>query len=176
MSYILYDSTIPVFQGILGSLSHILRKAERSRDNGGNLLEARLCEDMYPLTDQVRLAAQSAENVAARLTGREPITLDRNITTFAKCYELIETALKVLGEADKTIVNEHGDKLKATQLTPQTTVDMTGAAYAHTIALPNIFFHVTTAYAILRKEGVPLGKKDYYVGYFPEAAAATVVQ
>jgi hypothetical protein len=50
---------------------------------------------------------------------------------------------------------------------------MSGATYAHNISLPNIFFHVATAYGILRKEGVPLGKREYYVGFFPEQLAGS---
>ncbi|KAE8449826.1 hypothetical protein EG329_007303 [Mollisiaceae sp. DMI_Dod_QoI] len=167
MGYTLYDGTIMVVQGILGSLSHILHKAEQ-RLNASTLLEARLHEDMYPLTDQVRLATQFSENMVARLTGREPVTFEGTPTTFAKCYERIDTVLKALNEADKNVVNEHGDILGITKMGPEKTVEMSGAAYAHSITIPNIYFHLTTAYGILRKEGVPLGKLDYYVGFFPQ--------
>jgi hypothetical protein len=166
MEYTLYDGTIVVVQGIVNTLYHILRQAEQC-PNAGTLLEARLHKDMYPLTDQVRLVTQFSENLAARLASREPVTFERDLTTFAKFYERIETVLKVLGDADKDLVNRHADIVGATQMGPETWVDMSGATYAHTIAIPNIYFHVTTAYGILRKEGVPLGKQDYYFGFFP---------
>jgi len=167
MGYSLYDGTIVVVQGILNTLSHILHEAEK-QPNASTLLEARLYEDMYPLTDQIRIAAQFSENITARLTGREPVTFDRDLTTFAKCYERIETVLNVLNQADKVVVNQQADVLSPTQLGPQTTVQMSAAVYAHTVVLPNIYFHLTTAYGILRKEGVPFGKRDYYVGFFPQ--------
>ena len=72
MGHTLCDGTI-VAQGILCSLSHILHQAEQ-RPDASTLFEARLYEDMYPLTDQVRLATQFSENLLARLTGREPVT------------------------------------------------------------------------------------------------------
>jgi hypothetical protein len=167
LGYTLYDGTIMVVQSILNTLSHILHQAEQHPD-ASTLLEARLHENMYPLPDQVRLATQFSENLAARLTGREPVTFEGNLTTFAKCYERIETVLKVLNEADKNVVNQHGDIIGITKMGPEKTVEMSGATYAHSIALPNIYFHLATAYGILRKEGVPLGKRDYYVGFFPQ--------
>ncbi|KAN0121874.1 hypothetical protein V8E51_000200 [Hyaloscypha variabilis] len=157
MDYTLYDGTILVAQSILKTLSHILHQAEK-RPDASTLLEARIYEDMYPLAGQVRLSTQFSENLVARLTGREPVTFENNLTTFAKFYERIETTLKVLNDADKDVVNEHADVLAATRLGPETTVQMSGAVYAHSIVLPTIYLHLTTAYGILRKEGVPLGK------------------
>ncbi|RDL35190.1 Uncharacterized protein BP5553_07121 [Venustampulla echinocandica] len=172
MGYTLYDGTIVVVQGILSSLSHILHQAEQ-RPDASTLLEARLYEDMYPLTDQLRLATQFSENLVARLTGREPVTFEGSPTTFAKCFERIETVLKVLSEADKIVVNQHGDISGMTKMGLENSVDMSGATYAHSIALPNIYFHLATAYGILRKEGLPLGKRDYYVGFFPQKLAGS---
>ncbi|KAE8416988.1 hypothetical protein BDV36DRAFT_258488 [Aspergillus pseudocaelatus] len=166
MAHTFYDGTIPVVQAILNSLSHILHQAGQ-HPNATTLLAARLHEDMYPLTDQVRIATQFSENLVARLTGREPAMFDGSPTTFAECYERIETVLKASNEADKDVVNQHADVVATTKMGPEKAVDMTAAAYAHSVALPNIYFHLTTAYGILRKEGVPLGKRDYYVGFFP---------
>lgn len=75
--------------------------------------------------------------------------------------------LKAVNDADKDVVNQHGDIVKTTWMGPEKAVEMSAATYAHKIALPNIYFHLTTAYGILRKEGVPLGKGDYYVGFPP---------
>ncbi|CAL5874318.1 uncharacterized protein PFLUO_LOCUS8614 [Penicillium psychrofluorescens] len=166
MGYTFYDGTIAVAQSTLGSLSHILRQAEQ-HPNASTLIEARLHSDMYPLSDQIRIVTQFSENLAAKLTGREPVTFERNLTTFAKCHERIETVLKALNAADKDVVNQHAEILGPTQVGPEQTVQMAGAAFAHTVALPNIYFHLVTAYGILRKEGVPVGKRDYYVGFFP---------
>lgn len=167
-----YDGTIVTAKAVLSSLSHILHKAEEQRPDASTLLEARLIEDMYPLSDQVRVATQFGENLVARLTGREPVTFEPKPSTFAECYERIETVLKSLNEADKDTVNQHGDKVELTKLGPYKETEMSGAAYAHIVALPNIYFHVTTAYGILRKEGVPVGKLDFYTGFFPQLGTA----
>lgn len=82
MGYTIYDGTIVVAEGILNTLSHILHQAEQ-HPNGSTLLAACLHEDMYPVTDQVRLATQFSENLVARLSGREPVTFDGSPTTFA---------------------------------------------------------------------------------------------
>jgi hypothetical protein len=172
MGHTLYDGTIVVAQAILNSLSHILHKAEL-RPHATTLLGSRLYEDMYPLSDQVRLTILFSEGLATRLTGWDPMVLRTPPMTFSQCYSDIETVLRVLGEADKNVVNQYGDKVDATEMDPGMTVEMSNAMYAHTIALPNIFFHLTTAYAILRKEGVPLGKRDYYVGFLPQQLAGS---
>lgn len=172
MGNTLYDGTILVVQGILNSLSHILHQAEQ-RPDASTLLEARLYEDMYPLTDQVRLVTQHSENLVARLTGRDPVTFEGSPTTFAKCYERIETVLKEVTKADKNIVNQQGDIVGTSKIGPEKTVEVSGAKYAHSIVLPNVFFHLTTAYGILRKEGVPLGKRDYFNGFIPQLPTET---
>ncbi|KAF9888839.1 hypothetical protein FE257_008208 [Aspergillus nanangensis] len=166
MGHTLYDGTIVVAQGILGTLSHILHQGEQ-HSNASTLLDARLYEDMYPLSDQIRIATQFTENVVARLTGRESVTYEGKPTTFAECYERIETVLKTLNEADKDVVNQNAEVSKTETFGSQLTVQMTAAEYAHTAGLPNVYFHLSTAYGILRKEGVPLGKKDYYQGFVP---------
>lgn len=169
MGHTLYDSTIVVLQGILNTLTHILQKAEQQPNADHLLTNARLYADMYPITDQVRLATQFSENVVAKLVGREPVTLDRDLGSYAKCYARIETVLKSIKEADKDVVNQHADVVSPTPMGPATMVNLSASVYVHTIALPNIYFHLTTAYGILRKEGVPLGKMDYYAGFAPIA-------
>lgn len=128
---------------------------------------------MYILPDQIRLATQFSENLVARLSGREPMTFEQDLTTFDRFYERIETVLKVLKNADKDVINQHGDMIEVTTLGPGISVELSGATRANNTAIPNIYFHLTTAYGILRKEGVPLGKRDYYVGFFPQHLAAS---
>lgn len=172
MTFTLYDSTIVPLKGILATLSHILHQAENTHPNPTVLLEARLHDDMYPLPDQIRLATQYSETIAARLTDREPVMFENNLTSFAKFHERIDMVLKTLDEADKEIVNSRGDVLSPTFLGPGKTVEMSAGVFVHSVALPNVYFHLVTAYGILRKEGVEVGKKDYYMGFFPEEASA----
>ncbi|KAE8383491.1 hypothetical protein BDV26DRAFT_251046 [Aspergillus bertholletiae] len=169
MSHTFYDATIVVVQSILRTLSHILHQAEQ-RPDANALLTARLHDDMYPLTDQIRITTQFSANLVARLTGQEPVTFEGSPTTYAQSYERIEAVQKALTEADRDVVNQHANVVATTKMGPEREMDMSAAAYAHSVALPNIYFHLTTAYGILRKEGVPLGKRDYFVGFFPPAA------
>ncbi|KAJ5601551.1 hypothetical protein N7510_011085 [Penicillium lagena] len=159
MSDSLYDGTIRTAKSALETLAHILRKAEES-PNANSLLAARLYDDMKPLTFQVYIATQMAERMTARLTGREPTVFEDNFSSYAEMHQRIDKVLKSLSEVDKDNVNKHAEQVKTTQL-GSAEVDLTGAAYAHGMTVPNIFFHLNMAYAILRKEGVPLGKRDY---------------
>ncbi|KAL5342307.1 hypothetical protein BJX70DRAFT_394901 [Aspergillus crustosus] len=168
-----YDATIVVLQAILRTLTHILHQAEQHPKSDTFLTSARLHEDMYPLADQIRLATQFSEFLVARLSGRPPVMFGGSPATLAESYERIETVQKALLEADKDVVDQNGDKVEKTQAGPGVSVDMSGAAYAHTIVLPNVYFHLSTAYGILRKEGVPLGKRDYYEGFFPGLSAGS---
>ncbi|KAL3470366.1 hypothetical protein BJX99DRAFT_239669 [Aspergillus californicus] len=168
MPHTTYDGTIAVAQKILKSLRHILHLAETQQPEASSttLLTARLHPDMYPLPDQIRLATQFCENLAARLSGREPETFEReSLNSFAGFYARIDKVLQILEQTDKDVVNEQGDKVVPTPFGPGVVVDLSGAQFAHTAAIPNIYFHLTTAYGILRKEGVVLGKKDYYAGF-----------
>jgi uncharacterized protein len=108
-----------------------------------------------------RLATQSSENTAARLTGREAVTFEGKPTAFAQCFKRIETVQKMLDESDKDVVKQHANVLSPTPKGPEKTVGMAAATYAHVIAIPNIYFHLITAHGILRKEGVSPGKLDY---------------
>ncbi|RAL17401.1 DUF1993 domain-containing protein [Aspergillus homomorphus CBS 101889] len=172
MAHTLYDGTIVVLEGILRTLSHILSAAETQRPNDpDSFLAARLHDDMYPLADQIRLATKFSALLAARLTAQpEPTAYDNNPTTLAEGQDRIAMVLKLLREADKAVVNAQGEESKPTPMGPGVTVEMSGAKYAHLVVLPNVYFHLTTAYGILRKEGVPLGKRDYYEGFFPGMA------
>ncbi|KAJ5722181.1 hypothetical protein N7488_000216 [Penicillium malachiteum] len=165
MPYTFYDGSILVIQNLLKTLSHVLHQAEQ-RPDADSLLTARLREDMYPLTDQIRIVTQYSENLVARLTDREPVTYEGSPMTFTEFHERIDAVLKAANKADKDVVNQRADVLSPTQVGPQAKIDMSGSAYAHTVVLPNVYFHVATAYGILRKEGVPLGKRDYFVGFF----------
>jgi hypothetical protein len=162
-----YDSTIPVCTSILRTLTHILKKAISTTENPDSLLSARLHENMYPLADQIRIATQYTENLAARLTGREATQFGGNPSSFDQSFERINTVLESLSKAEKDVVNEYAEKLGPTPVGPGVVVDMSAASYAHSIVLPNVYFHLGTAYGILRKEGVDLGKRDWYEGWFP---------
>jgi uncharacterized protein len=125
---------------------------------------------MLSLPHQIRIATQYSENLLARLTGREPTIFPRDdLTSFAAFYERINTVLASLGKADKDTINASAEREEKTQMGAEITLQLKNADYAHKVILPNVYFHVTTAYGILRKEGVEIGKRDYYEGFFPRA-------
>ncbi|PYH72371.1 DUF1993 domain-containing protein [Aspergillus vadensis CBS 113365] len=174
----LYATTLPILTSILKTLLHLLRTAERTHPNPSSLLlNSRLHPTMYPLTDQIRLATSFSVRLYARLTNHPeaetlPTTLlpEGNPQSFAECYERIDKVLELLKDADndastKEVVNANAETVKPAPVGPGVNMDVTNATYAHTMVLPNIYFHLNIAYAIVRMEGVEIGKRDLYVGF-----------
>ena len=168
MSHPLHDASVPVFKQMLGALDAILAKAEahvaEHKIEPDALLQARLFPDMFALVKQVQVACDFAKSVPARLAGIEPPSFEDNERTFADLHARIARTLafaesvdaaKFAGSEDREIVLRPG--------TPRER-RFVGKAYVLSYGLPQFFFHVTTAYDILRHNGVPIGKKDY-MGY-----------
>jgi hypothetical protein len=163
----LYDLTIPVFLRGFKALSVILEKgrahADENRIPHEKLLGARLCEDMAPLTSQIQRASDAAKFTAVRLGQIENVPMDDNEASFDALLDRIARTVAFLEAVDPAAINGREDadvELK----TPNKSFAFKGRAYALNFALPNFYFHVTTAYAILRSRGVPLGKMDYLGG------------
>ena len=160
MSYSLYDATIPLAQNALKALTNILKLGEAA-PNGASLLSARIHPDMLPLTFQVKMVTDTTTKLAARLTGTEPHAWEGEIETYADCYARIAKAEEILATADKDVINKRQNELVTLGMGSAGTFEMPGAHYLNGYALPNVFFHLSTAYNIMRKEGVPLGKQAY---------------
>ncbi|KAH8703508.1 hypothetical protein BGW36DRAFT_354926 [Talaromyces proteolyticus] len=164
MGFTLYDATILTAKAALSSLTNVLKLAEQ-QPNSANLLTAQLYEDMKPLTFQVHQVTQKAEDLVARLTLREAEKFENDFSSFADFYARIDKALKSLDAVDKDTINTRGEELAPTKIGPSKEFNITGATYANATVIPNIYFHLSIAYAILRKEGVPLGKRDYLTSF-----------
>ncbi|KAJ4211899.1 hypothetical protein NW759_012186 [Fusarium solani] len=164
MAFTLYDATIVDAKTILETLDGLLKKAEE-QPNAESFLRARLYEDMNPLTFQIHAATRFTELVLARLTGREAVQYEDNLVSYADMHARIAKVLAALEKADKDTVNRYGEEVLPTALPSAGTMDISGKAFAKGAAIPNIYFHLNMTYAILRKEGVPLGKKDYAMGF-----------
>ncbi|KAJ9620101.1 hypothetical protein H2203_007865 [Taxawa tesnikishii (nom. ined.)] len=160
MAYTFYDGSIVASKHVLDSLSHIIDIAEQ-QPNASALPSARLYDDMRPFSSQIHLAAQTIERLLARLNGDEHVPIEDTISTFEDMRQRIQSVHKQLDQADKDTINRRGDESAPTVLTPDMTKNMTGAAFASGASMPNLFFHLSIAYAILRSEGVPLSKWDY---------------
>jgi len=168
MSLTMYKASIPVFVRELGILASLLKKGEDfAREQGfaaDTLVQERLAPDMLPLAGQIQRASDSAKLAVARLTGVAAPSFEDNETTYAQLYERIEKTLAYVNSVSADAFNEAATrevKLNYGDFQPV----FTGESYLLTFALPNFFFHIVTAYDILRHKGVPIGKRDYLGPY-----------
>jgi hypothetical protein len=164
MTLSIYQASVPVYSRRLEALSAILDKAaayasERKIDPVV-LIQARLYPDMLPLARQVQIACSHAVRGSARLSGAEPMSLDEKATSFddlkaliAKTVEVVKSVddKKMEGAEDRDITFPAGDRK----------ITLKGADYLLHFSMPNFYFHVTTAYDILRSNGLAIGKDDF---------------
>lgn len=163
VDYSLYDATISMATGALKSLSQILTRAEE-HPVSNSILTARIIDDMKPLSFQVHYAAFQAQYLAAKLSGREYTEPEDDLDTYEKMQARIQQALEVLKEVDRDTANGHAETI--TQFARSThVIEVPVKGVVTLVNMPNIYFHVSMAYAILRKEGVPLGKRDWSRGF-----------
>ena len=165
MNISLYSASIPVFTQMLKSMSSILTKAEtyatEKKIEPNTLLHARLYPDMFPLIRQVQIATEFARGVSARLAGVDVPAVDNNEQTFAELQAHIAKSLAFLeGFNAAQIDGKEGSEIVLRPGTPKER-KFTGHDYLVHYGLPQFFFHVTTAYAILRHCGLEIGKKDF---------------
>ena len=164
MSLSLYDVTIPVFLRNFANLTEILKKGESFADEKGmaheELLGARLIEDMHPLTAQIQRASDTAKFVAVRIGQIENVPMADDEKTFADLHSRIARTVDFLNSVDRASM-ENREDAEVVLTTRNGSTTFTGTGYVLNFALPNFFFHLTTAYALLRHKGVPIGKMDY---------------
>ncbi|MFC5571022.1 DUF1993 family protein [Lysobacter yangpyeongensis] len=164
MSFSMYDASIPVFVRTLRNLDRVLAKgAAHARDKGAdpaNLLQSRLIFDMLPLVRQVQIANDMATRGAARLTGQEVRSVEDNETTFEQLQARIAASIAYL---DGFTPEQFADsETRAISFkTPRSEQNFVGRDYLLAYLLPNLFFHTSIAYALLRQAGVAIGKADY---------------
>ncbi|MEI6066777.1 MAG: DUF1993 domain-containing protein [Methylococcaceae bacterium] len=169
MTNYMYTTSVPVFKQLLSSLSAILTKAEAfasdKKFEPKVLLDARLFPDMFPLLRQVQIATDFAMSVTARLAGVEVPENDNNEQTFAELQERIGKALSFIESL--TPAQFEGSETREIVLRPGTPKEkkLVGHTYLSSYGLPQFFFHVTTAYAILRHNGLEVGKGDFMGAY-----------
>ena len=160
----LYEASIPVYLRMSRNLIAILDKAEAYAKEGGvalsTLAEARLAPDMHPLTRQIQMASDVAKGGAARLAGAEPPSMPDTETTFPELKERLAKTIAYL-ETIKPEQVDGGEDRTIELKFPNGAMTFTGRDFLLLFSMPNLFFHVTTAYDVLRNQGVPLGKMDY---------------
>jgi hypothetical protein len=167
MSFSIYDASISPMIRTLQNLSKILDKAvaqAKAKDIPlATLLEARLAPDMHPFTRQIQIVSDGAKGCAARLAGLEAPSFPDSETNFPELQARIAKTIAYLQSigADKLAGAE--DR-QVTLKTPSRTLEFSGKDFLTGFALPNFYFHVTTAYDLLRHKGIEIGKMDYLGG------------
>ncbi len=164
MNNSMYQSSVPAFMHALNNLAAILEKgaahAEAKKIDPSVLVNARLFPDMFPLVRQVQIACDSVKGGAARLAGVEPPAFEDTEKTFVELIARVKKTVAYLQTLTATQIDGSEDKTMTWQ-TRSGSKSMQGLPYLHRHVLPNLYFHVTTAYNILRHNGVELGKKDF---------------
>ena len=169
MTNTLYASSIPLFKQMLGGLKGVLAKAEAHATakniDPNALLQARLFPDMFPLLKQVQVATDFAKGVAHRLAGVEVPSMDEVELTFADLQARIDKVLALMDRLDASQFEGAATREIVTQAGTPKEKRFTGQSYLVNYGLPHFFFHTTTAYDILRHNGVEVGKRDYIGTY-----------
>ena len=164
MSISMYQASVPRIVNMLTNLDHLLDKAlvhiETKKWNEAALTQFRIYPDMLPMTRQVQIACDTAKGVVAKLAGVDVPAYEDNEVSFADLKQRVAktiafvngfSAAQIDGTEDKGIVTKRGD----------VETHYKGMQFLLNHAMPNIYFHVTTVYAILRHNGVEIGKRDY---------------
>jgi hypothetical protein len=164
MTISLYDASVPVYTQMLGALDKVLGKAEAwaeaRRIDGKVLAQARLFPDMLPLVSQVRIACDAARAGTARLAGIDFPKYEDNEQTLAELRQRIAGTLAFIAGVPRESIAGQEERDITIPLRDRK-LEMKGQAFLLHWSLPNFFFHVTTAYDILRHNGLEVGKADF---------------
>jgi len=164
MTFSIYQASVPVYIRRLQALSAILDKAAAyaslRKIDPAALIQARLYPDMLPLARQVQISCSHALRGAARLTGAEPMNLDDKAGSFDELKALIAKTLEFLKSVDATKMEGAEDR-DITFPVGDRTQTMKGGDYLSHFSMPNFYFQLTTAYDILRNNGLEIGKADF---------------
>jgi hypothetical protein len=164
MSISMYKASAPVFVRMLGNLDQLLEKAETNAKERGfeaNVLASqRLAPDMLPLAAQIQFAGDTAKFAMSRLSGGTAPSFADTETTIAELRVRIANTLDYIKSVPAAAIDGSEEK-EVLLKTPNGDIPFKGLGYLTGFALPNFMFHVTMAYAILRHNGVPIGKMDF---------------
>jgi uncharacterized protein len=167
MTLSMYAVSVPVLVRGLTNLSAILDKAVASAEarniDPSVFVSARLAPDMNPFSAQIQTASDSAKGAGARLTGTDAPSFPDTETTFPELQARIKNTIDYL-QSLKPEQFEGADTREVTLKFPNGEMKFAGQDFLFSFALPNFYFHLTTAYAILRHNGVPIGKMDFLGG------------
>lgn len=165
MSFSMSKASLPVFEIVLDALSGLLDKAEAfaaaKKIDPAVLLAWRIAPDMFPFSRQVQIVSDQAKNGASRLADVTPPRFEDNEKTIAELKERVAKTAAYLGTLDPKAIDGAAERVITFPLGPNNKGLMNGADYLNHFVLPNLYFHLTAAYAILRGCGVEIGKQDF---------------
>ena len=168
MSTLSMSNAVSALPRMLDNLAHVLRKAEANAEERGIapdiFLNARLAPDMWSLAKQVQTCAELAKNAPYRIAGETPPSYEGHPSSFAECYTVIERAKADMAKIASSDLDGQEAREFIVKMGPRGDVEFTGISYLSGFTIPNVYFHATTAYNILRHNGVPLGKMDFFGG------------
>jgi hypothetical protein len=167
MTLSMYQASIPVFIHGLENLSAILSKAEAyatvKKIDPSVFINARLAPDMFPLARQIQIASDGVKGCGARLSGIEVPSFPDTETTFAELQARIAKTVAFLQTLNAKQIDGSEDRAIQLKVGPRE-LSFKGQQYLTHFVIPNFYFHITAAYAILRHNGVDIGKQDYLEG------------
>lgn len=160
MTASLYQATVPGFIAMLKNIKAWLDKAASQKDEAA-LIEARLTPDMFPLARQIQIASDAAKGAGARMTGIEAPAMPDEETTFAQLKERCDKTIAFLQSVDPAAFDAGAGKEVVITFPNGAGIKFDGQTFLTGFTVPNFYFHATTTYAILRAQGVEIGKQDY---------------
>ena len=165
MTISMHSASVPVFQRQLGAVLAWLDQAEAHatarKFDTANYLQLRLAPDMLPFVSQIRIASDAAKGCVARLAGQEPPKFEDNEATFAELRERVQKTLAYVESVPAAAIEGSEGRSITIPMRNRDPLQFTGEVFLRHWALPNFYFHVTMAYALLRHAGVALGKADF---------------
>ena len=170
MSYSLYQSSVPGFIAMLTNISNWLDKAAAQKDEAV-LMEARLSPDMFALPRQIQIASDSAKGAAAKLTGTDAPAMADSETSFAELKQRCANTIAYLASIDADAFNAGATREIELKFPNGGGMRFDGITYLTGFVIPNFYFHASMVYAVLRAQGVEIGKFDYLAHMAPHAFA-----
>jgi hypothetical protein len=159
------ESIRTLFQSRLATLEHLLKKAQTHFGDGESFLQQRIAADMLPFGTQITFTCNQPRNFALWCDGKPANNLDPEVTALTQAYEHIENTKRLLLAIN--IDDARLDEVTRIELGQSLYIELSGIAYVNEFLIPNFYFHMVTAYDILRMAGVPIGKQDYMMHLVP---------
>ena len=161
MSFTIYEASAPVFTAALRNMERWLEKALGEGNDQATLVEARLAPDMRPFSAQIQMSSDTAKNAVARLACVAAPSMPDTETTFGELKVRCQRTIEFIQSIDRSAFEGAEDRQVVLKFPNGSGYEFAGRDYLTSFALPNFFFHITTAYALLRANGVSLGKPDF---------------